>query len=111
MVPLAVAALLATAHSVAAQVPFDNFNIYGVINGPRTTTRFAVPTNTSARITQLVNYHWNSSAAPAPMICTPSKSRLSRWKIGFSIPVWSPRIWPRAISRYCARPTSYGTPS
>jgi hypothetical protein len=38
IVPLAVAALLVTAHSVAAQVPFDNFNVYGVINGPRTTT-------------------------------------------------------------------------
>jgi hypothetical protein len=31
---LAVSALLVTAHSVAAQVPFDNFNIYGVVNGP-----------------------------------------------------------------------------
>ena len=40
-----------------------------------------------------------SSLAPSPMMWTPSTSRVSMWKISFSRPVWSPMIWPRAISR------------
>jgi hypothetical protein len=63
---LAVAALTLTGRTAAAQVPFDNFNIYGVVNGPRTTTQFIVPANFSAQITQLVNYHWNNGQGARP---------------------------------------------
>ena len=49
---------------------------------------------------------WISSLAPSPMMWTPSSSWVSQWKISFSSPVRSPMIWPRAISLYCALPTS-----
>jgi hypothetical protein len=62
----AVAALTVTARPAAAQIPFNNFNTYGVINGPIRTTEFVVPANFKAHITQLVDYHWNNGRGARP---------------------------------------------
>src|SRR5229473_618782 len=53
----------------------------------------------------------SSSEAPSPMMCTPKSAFVDGSKMSFKRPVVSPRIWPRAISRKKAIPTSYGTPS
>src|SRR2546426_5134068 len=49
---------------------------------------------------------WTSSVAPLPMMWTPRSRRSSRWKSILKRPLSSPRICPRAISRYLATPVS-----
>jgi hypothetical protein len=63
-VPMALALLAATARPAHAQTVFDNFNIYGVTNGPTAPTTFVLTGTT--QISQLITYHWNNGLGAQP---------------------------------------------